>query len=438
MPVSRQNKSAKSASGIVTSSKGSFAANGDHSSRYLPQLDGARGLAAVFVVVAHFNPAPLKVAEGSAIGGLMRVAGQLALGNLAVIFFFALSAFLLTFLARVEYETTGDFSIRRFLLRRVLRIWPLYFTVVGVAFLFQGLHAHMPGEFGASEETWRWITARIPLYAFFAGNWSLAFNHVNGYLDHSPGPLRILWSVNVEEQFYLLYPLVILLVWRFSKSRWGILGGLLLAGWVFRLWFCQLPVTDGKFGSSGGMYYATFSYIDVLICGGVAGWCFAGGGVSNSRWLTSWWTGPLLVSAAAMVGAIWSPHVWSPYDALSVAGYSIAGIVFALLLFWLATRPDHPLVRVLASRPMRLLGTFSFGVYMWHIVSNLCLAAMLNRWGARDSFWYLSPWFRLGCSLGLAISFAALSWRLIERPFLQIKRRFAPGRAKTHPDSTAL
>jgi peptidoglycan/LPS O-acetylase OafA/YrhL len=376
------------------------------------------------VVLAHFNPWPLEVADGSGIGIVMAAARHLALGNLAVVFFFSLSAFLLTYRACHEFSLTGHFSVRQFVVRRVLRIWPLYFTVVAVAFLIQSGHARARIEFGATAETWQWIGDRVPLYAFFAGNWSLALNHIAGHVDHSPGPLRILWSIAVEEQFYIVYPFIALLVLRRPASRWPAVGLALLGAWGFRLWFSTLEVNNPALGSSGGMYYATLSYGDVLLAGGVAGWLAAKrDAIGPGHPLRRSWSGPVLGGLALAGGALWSSHLWYPYDLVSIAGYGVAGVLFGLLLLWSCVRPEHPVVKILACPPLKVLGTLSYGIYMWHVVSNQCLAAALNAWG-KGSFVFNSPWLRLACSIGAAIMFASLTWWLVERPFLRLKGRF--------------
>ena len=392
-------------------------------SGYMPQFDGMRGLAALSVVIAHFNPAPLEVAPGSIIGKFITFSRSVALGNLAVVFFFSLSAFLLTYLARREYATTGSFSAGAFILRRILRIWPLYFTIVAVAYLIQANHGAIRPEFGASPESWVWLKEHFMIFALFLGNWSLAFNHIDAYTDQLPSALRILWSIGVEEQFYLIYPMLILLLLRLPWMRAAIIAFVLLAAWGFRAWFSMLTVAPGFPPSAGGMYYATLSYGDVLLAGGIAGWLAAGIPIPQSvGLLRQAWLGPLLASLGLAVGMLWSAHLWYPYSLISIAAYSLAGVVFGLFLLWAWANPANPMMRLFAARPLRILGTLSYGIYMWHVISNTCLAAALNAW-ARETIVYSSPWLRLACSLGAATAFASLSWWVIERPFLKIKTR---------------
>lgn len=97
--------------------------------------------------------------------------------------------------------------------------------------------------------------------------------------------LRILWSIAVEEQFYLFYPLLLLGLGS-SRWRWSVIGALLAGCWIFRFWFAlDQPMTP----SLGGMYYATLSYGDIFLAGAAAGWLAADSACRAFRdWLRPW------------------------------------------------------------------------------------------------------------------------------------------------------
>ncbi len=394
------------------------------------QLDGARGLAALAVVIAHFNPLPAVVAPGSALAALLWPIHTFAMGNLAVVFFFSLSSFLLTYLARREFEAAGTFSIRSFLVRRTLRIWPLYFFVVALTYALHWQYSVLPPQFGASHTSFAWISSHVPLYVLFGGNWSMAFNFVEGYRDGSPAVFRILWSICVEEQFYLVYPFVIWAILRQPKLRPIIIVLLSILPWVFRLWFCSLAISNPHMKSTGGLYYSTLTYVDVFLLGGLAGWLAGGPAGTWHRLGKRTWVGPLLVALACVTGALWSKHLWYPYSPMSLAGYPLAGAIFAAFLFWLACQSSHPLSRVLSSRPLRWLGSISYRVYVWHVWSNALLA-----WGFAStpsgSWIAASAWVRLMASIFGALALATLSRILIENPFLRIKAKFRCSGATT-------
>ncbi len=180
------------------------------------ELDGLRGLAALSVVIVHFNPAPITPSANS-VSGVVQILNRLSLANLGVVFFFGLSAFLLTYLGLREFDRTGSFDVKRFYLRRCLRIWPLYFVTLAVDFFIASPWSPLGPTSAASPSQWDWLKAHSWMFLGFLSNWSLAFHHVAGYADQSTPPLAIMWSIAVEEQFYLFFPL--LLSWAVRSSR---------------------------------------------------------------------------------------------------------------------------------------------------------------------------------------------------------------------------
>lgn len=195
-------------------------------------------------MLVHFNPAPLHPSP-VVLDVLQSGFAWLSLANIGVLFFYTLSAFLLTYLAARESTEPGGFSVTRFWSRRCLRIWPLYFVVVAAA-LLQARSMEPRGV------AWSWTIGRLPLFTFFLSNWSLAFNHIGGYVDRSTPELAVLWSIGVEEQFYLVYPLLFLIATRSSRARIAVTGFLLAAALCFRAAFLFIPAEGLNPPSSGG------------------------------------------------------------------------------------------------------------------------------------------------------------------------------------------
>ena len=125
-------------------------------------------------------------------------------GDLGVSFFFVLSGFLITYLLLKEKEVSGKINIKNFYVRRVLRIWPLYFLIVAMCLLvFPMLGSKLPQGFPigvSTDEINKWF------YLTFTGNFDYIYNGINNFM------IGILWSVSIEEQFYLLWPLIIAFV----------------------------------------------------------------------------------------------------------------------------------------------------------------------------------------------------------------------------------
>jgi peptidoglycan/LPS O-acetylase OafA/YrhL len=385
---------------------------------WVPELDGLRALACLSVVLVHFNPAPLQqppVVLDRLHAGLVR----LSLANIGVVFFYTLSAFLLTYLAAREAARPQGFSIKRFWLRRCARIWPLYFVVVAAALL--QLRSTLPRQVSV----WSWTVHKLWLFAFFISNWSLAFNHVGEYVDHSTSALAIFWSIGVEEQFYFLYPLLFVIASRSWRARTLVIGIFLIAALGFRTAFLFLPI-DGQFPpSASGMYYATTTYFDVFLAGAIAGWIAASADPVSGRIksaMTRTGLGILLAATCVAIFAAWGSRWSYPYDAFTVVGYGVTGAALALVLLWVWANPDARVCRFLRSSPMRALGILSFGIYLWHpLVESFVLRRFENAGGAlHQEFLVFVVWtlYLLG-----TIGLAAATYGLVEQPFLKLKRR---------------
>ena len=404
--------------------------NGRLDRGWIGELDGLRALACLSVVLAHFNPG-WAVAPGWSVSSLSRGLAHVSGAHLGVIFFYTLSAFLLTYLAVGEHTRSGTFDVKRFYVRRCLRIWPLYFTVVTVALW---MVAPAAGTSGGNEQ-WTWTREHLWLFLGFVSNWSLALNYMGTHVDRSSSPLAILWSIAVEEQFYLVYPILILLALSSRRRARGILAALIGTALACRIAFLSLPVTNPSMGQAGGMYYATSTYLDVFAAGAAAGWLAAR---RSSRadpvgWLRHRGVGAALGMGLGVVAVTWGEQVWYPYSYATVAMYSATGVFFAILLLWTTVNHDAVVCRVLRSTPLRTLGVLSFGIYMWHPVAQALVNA---NYGPLATAPELTVELRETISfilyLGVSIGIAAVTYGLIERPLLSLKTRFAGSHASQH------
>lgn len=391
----------------------------------LPQLDGLRGMAALLVVAAHFNPAPLSPSPGSASAAVVRWLAQLSVGNLAVTFFFALSAFLLTWLLCREFTDTGTISLRRFYARRCLRIWPLYFVTVSVALAISAHPDRSSYLYPQYIAVWLWLRSHLWLYLTFVSNWSLALIYIRGHLDPSPGTLRILWSIGVEEQFYLIHPLLVLFALRKPKARLWLIIGLAALGLGFRLAFTHIQPVRPIPPTLGGLYYSSPAYCEVFLAGAIAGWSAAFGHSLAGFFRPIGW---VLPAVCLGLGWLWHNELWYPYGTWSSGIYPFLGAAFAFVIFWFYSFPQSRAAKLTGSAPFRGLGRISYGIYMWHGVAGTLLvqffwpaAAHLRAIAAGGEF---AVWMRFLLTVATTLGFACLSYLVIERPFLRLKRHF--------------
>lgn len=400
---------------------------------WLAEVDGLRALAALSVVLAHFGRG-VDASSSAPIQRFLEALDRMSFANLGVMFFFTLSAFLLTYLGVREHDRTRTFSIRRFYARRCLRIWPLYFTVLVADLLLVSPHNLLSPAYVAAERQWEWIWSRLWMFAGFLSNWSLALNHIHGHVDQAPFPLAILWSIGVEEQFYLFYPLLLTLAVS-GKRRAGLLAaGLVLLGVVFRLGFLLVPVDRPTMGASGGMYYATLTYTDGFVAGSAAGWLAARRQVPT--WMRRPGVGVVILLLTLGLGLTWHGRLWHPYALSSVVLYTATGVAFAACLLWVTSNPQAIVARVLRSRPLKTLGVLSYGIYLWHpMAAALTLMNLDPLIADSPPEADLRLIIHLMSYVVLTVTLAALGYLIVEKPFLRMKERFGVnGQAVSHYD----
>jgi peptidoglycan/LPS O-acetylase OafA/YrhL len=354
---------------------------------YQPELDGLRFYAFLGVFVFHALPAqadfyrrfhlPLPGLWGAVVKS----------GAAGVDLFFALSAFLITSLLLRESEQTGAISLRLFYIRRALRIWPLYFAVLGLG----GLLAHfLPSQ----HLPWYYIAG----YALFVGNWVSA---VCGHPDSICAPM---WTVSIEEQFYLVWPLMMKLLSR---------RGMMVAAMVTFALATVSRLAWMLAGESGGfLYYGSTSRADSLALGMLLA-LFADrlpGLTRSMRLLLLAWG-----LAGWLIAAAWLNEQPGPVDMRMVWGHLLVAVAAgAILLAGMGSGS-----RLLCAPWVVRLGKRSYGLYMLHLTGILIALQLVHpRWG-----WPLLAAKLLG--LGITVILAWASYRWLESPFLRWKDRFA-------------
>jgi peptidoglycan/LPS O-acetylase OafA/YrhL len=354
---------------------------------YMPELDGLRFYAFLGVFVYHTLPERPAFYRGLHLPLSSLWAAAVRSGASGVDLFFTLSAFLITALLLRERRQTGGISLRLFYIRRILRIWPLYFAVLAVAVVL----AHtIPGQ----SLPWYYVVG----YLLFVGNWiNVAFGH----------PLSVcgpLWTVSIEEQFYLVWPLLMKILGRRGMIIAAVVAFLLAT-------LSQIGVVLAGL-SPGYIYYGSFSRSGSLALGILLA-LFADRLPGLTRGMR------LLLLAAGLTGWIaasaWLIDQPGPVDMRAVLGRLVASVgAVAILYAGLGNRSC--LVR---SEWVVWLGKISYGLYMLHFLGLLFMIDLLHpRWG-----WTLLATKALGLALTVLLAWASYRW--VESPFLRWKDRFA-------------
>ncbi|MBO9712296.1 acyltransferase [Sphingomonas sp.] len=365
----------------------------------LPALDGWRALSIVFVLLLHIQPADGFDPE---VGRVLR---WLPDGGFGVEIFFVISGFLITYLLLLEWNRAGSISIGGFYLRRALRILPAY-----CAFLVA-------------------VTGLCLFTAFGLTGWQVAalLTYTANFDPTMPWTVGHIWSLSVEEQFYLLWPAsFLLLLSRPSLSRPSLSGSLsspMLA--------CLLPILFApiarllSYFHLGGPLFATYSFFahaDLLAFGCLMALLC---GYHGDRVAMLLERHPRALAAAA-IAMMLVPHVLTR---LATGGIftvpfrgTFDGIGISTLLLLSLRHADRPAVRWLDWPAVRRFGTWSYSIYLWQ---QLFLTPSAVYGFDAPPLPLRLPW-----NLAGAIGAAVLCHYLIERPFLGLKDRL--GRRR-HP-----
>ena len=335
-----------------------------------PALDGVRGFAVVMVVLFH--------------GGFSITRG----GYLGVSVFFTLSGFLITSLALVEFENTRRLAIGSFWLRRVRRLVPALLVALGLAVVAVAIVGHDASRRSlladvvgglTYTENWRWILA----------------DRSYGDLFTAPSPLLHLWSLSVEEQFYIVFPLLAAVVLRWGRRALGAVAVLVIAAGV-----ALPPVFDWSIDRA---YYGTDVRAAEIAVGVVAAVLLFGrssiGGRLGRRILA---TASTLALVIVLVACIAVPQSWDGWRRGGFVAFALASVLVVIA----AASDVGPVAVAGRTRVLRRLGRVSYGLYLYHWVVLWFLGAATD-WSATLRF-----------VVGLAISYALaeVSLRLLEDP----------------------
>jgi peptidoglycan/LPS O-acetylase OafA/YrhL len=372
---------------------------------YHPELDCLRFVAFLAVFLHHCLPQDTESYRRLGAIPAAVVACIVKAGGLGVDLFFCLSSFLITLLLLREVSERGAIDVRSFWIRRILRIWPLYYafllaSVVVVPRLLPGntLNAYYVSSF-----------------AFLGGNWACAFS---GYPPSVAAPL---WSVSIEEQFYLAWPLLLAAL---SVRRLPLLAIICLAiATLVRgiLVLLQLP--------HPAIWCNTFARLDPIAFGALfAVYCNARQytlSAKGRRWLSL--TG-LVIPPLLLL--ILGDSAF--YGFASLAFYPAVAFCCLLILAGTYTRiePDHDLQRTGSASKFRgllvYLGRISYGLYVFHVFAIAFVdKAFRNGPGGSMQIDMICFFGRRCLAFLLTVALASVSYALIEKPFLRLKKRYS-------------
>jgi len=344
--------------------------------RHYPQLDGLRGVAISAVLVGHV----MEWGFGS------HSAWWRGLAECGVLLFFVLSGFLITDILIREEGERGKVDLRAFYIRRALRLLPALFFYVGTVAVLKsmGLIRH---------ESWGSVGASL-LYVRNIFGRGAALGH--------------LWSLSLEEQFYLTWPIIFLVTrrWR-MKAVVTILAGMA----VWRAAAIALHLTNVV---DGHVYQCPWFRYDSILYGCFVALCLA---VRPDLWHPARWR--WLLRPEIALGVVIAATALEPESAAYSMRLTLQSLGMTWLLWYAVTcRAPEVGYKLLASRPLAWLGKISYSLYLWQ-----GMFVELPSPAFDEPAWALFRTFPL--NIGMAFLMALVSYRFVEQPFLRLKHRFA-------------
>ncbi|NQX98569.1 MAG: acyltransferase, partial [Flavobacteriales bacterium] len=343
---------------------------------YFKGLNGIRAIASIIVVIWHIAQFHqlLHIPEFSFYKNGM--------SKNAVDMFFVLSGFLITYLLLIEKEKTNTINLKKFYLRRIFRIWPLYYLALFLSLILVYFKI-VPSPSN--------LTTSIFLYLFLMANVAYALK----FIIQSVAPL---WSVGVEEQFYLIWPIII----KKTNSYLLVFSSIIIGYLILKL------VMYFEFTPKSKYYnLVEITKIDIMCMGAIGAYLV----YSKSKLLKLIYRKEveLLSWGVLAYGILFNPiHVFSFIDA------EINAAFYLILILNVATNKNA--IISLENKPFNFLGRISYGIYIYHIIIIYSLAALLNHF--QLTFNFIIIFFVI---IVLTITIAYFSYKYFETPFLKMK-----------------
>lgn len=361
--------------------------------RNFPNLNGVRCIAAVSVLIHHLEQAK----EAFDLPNIYHLTVVKHAGRLGVGLFFVLSGFLITYLLLQEKGNFGDISAPKFYLRRVFRIWPIYFLIVGLA-LFVFPHVPLMYFPGANELASRHVAERITLLALVLPNYAFVLYNIPYWAAQA-------WSIGVEEQFYYLWPWII----KYPKRTFLIVTIFMLATvGLLALGVYLLDGTEAQKKDSVLTFIGQFRLLIMALGGGGAYLVYT----NRTRFLSVLYRKNVQITVYVLFLICFLSGVHIP------AFMEVYAFFFCFFVLNVATNPNS--IISLENPIVSYIGKISYGLYLYHVAVSVFLINVLNTYapGLSTTAYNLILYPAV---FGLSILVSYLSYEYLEKPLLVFK-----------------
>ncbi len=346
----------------------------------------------MLVVINHTE----QISDMLGLDSFIRFKGIEQIGKFGVMMFFSLSGFLITFLLVREKETTGTINIKAFYIRRILRIWPLYIVIILLAFFFFHYFTIFDLRNGDKSVFFDNLGLKLLFYFFMLPNLVLLVFGAVPFASQT-------WSIGSEEQFYIIWPLILK---RIKVTILSLLG--VIVFYHLFIYCFQNYVRSNIYREYCVALMHTVP-LDLMALGGIVAviiykkdkayqYC--------NKILGKIWVQVLLI--LCLVTLLITGYRFTYYN------YFFYGLFMAALVFLLSKGRSYS---ILESKLFKFGGKISYGIYMWHgpivtmVLKLLVMAGFYNKIVAYPII------------IGLTILIAWLSFRFLETPFLKLKQK---------------
>lgn len=359
---------------------------------FFPNLNGVRAIAALAVVLHHIWQFLQITGKLNEFEGFVTI-----IGKLGVTLFFVLSGFLISYLLFAEEKKTGTIFIKDFYIRRMLRIWPLYYTIVILSFFILP-HIELlslPAEYwGKIEQNFGMY---LTLFLLFLPNLALSKGGVLPYGSQS-------WSVGVEEQFYLIWPLLM----KFFKNKLVVIFGTIIVYFVVDLLIKSLSKSIPDYVKNFVLFFQIYS----MAIGGFFAYLAFYGKEKWQKWVLNYYV---------FGGALFIFMILIYLSKTRQVYYSVP---FAIIIYNLACNPS--LKTLLESKILNYLGKISYGIYMYHCIAIVFSIRLLDYLVPRIQYNTLQYKATLVILvLVFTIFLSDISYRFMEKRFIKLKTKYS-------------
>lgn len=374
---------------------------------FFPNLDGLRFVCFFLVFLWHANETIFRrISNKQTVGILDFLFGN---GNVGVNIFFVLSGFLITFLLIREKEIKSDINLKNFYVRRILRIWPLYYLVVIIGFCFFPL---LKGSIQAAQFDF----SNIGYYLVFAANYHLpeVWNQIPDTIA-----LAVLWSVAVEEQFYLVWP--VLMKWVPTRKSLYLFGAIIAGTFVFRAFYSSPFHTRYEHDFVMRNFHAFAVIGDMALGGAVAYLCSYPSRFLHflqrvPKWqIFAWYL--LTIGVVLFRDTLFQHPAAMPFEK------PVLALLFALIIAE-QNFAEHSFFKFSRFKWISKMGNYTYGLYCLHFMAILLVQKAFEKKGVEtDTLGKAS--LAAGLAFGISIVVALMSYHFFEKHFLKWKEKFA-------------